>query len=1244
MYACACVNAHAEHLSFNPTIKFRIVATSVPGSSAAPGMPHGVNTPVVMTTDDANTADCYWYIQEYKEGQYALRNVSTNEYMTWDEVRSDNPIRRYLNLTATMNGEYSLWSIRDLGSNVYTFENIGNSGYRFNVRSGSNALGTYASSGNSVASNERFYIMKDDGSYYDQKTDYNNLCGKDADGLYWTTYPLEQPFVLTTKESDPIYYYIKSVRSRQFISPTEWLSQSVDLPQKRFYFVKSGNGVQIRVEGGSYVSAMIPENTSDTGNDVSVVEGKPADNDELWTINYFYGASDPGYSIGVLKCNANSEDNKRVILGRTYWNDYEQKGICWWSVDNGSVFMFYSKDERHRDYLASQGLVITGSNVPDDSDDPSKKPNNGNLNLEDIEGNILHVYRADGKVDAVPRMYIDQVQHNNDAIRITTINGGPSYNYMAYEVDSLSEIAPEMPMFNSFKFNNKFNHHIIEDAEGVFEDDTLITATVVGIGKTLRPSYKLDDEVQAWVGDSLHHSKETRVRFDKDIVYTIARHGYTILRRTNDGIYKTMPYGREVTVRVDFATDHSNSEYQVPIIYITTDNGSSITSKNYWWTGKVIIDGAGVFPDLPETPIQIKGRGNSSWPTNGNGKAPYHFKFDTSTKVLGLKKGKHWNLIANAQTRSMTSNAVAMKIAQMVETAAYNHEIPVELYINGEYRGSYNLTEKVGFSNNSVDLDDETYATLLELDSYYDEPYKFHTTTYYLPVNIKEPDFSDGTSPLTLTEITQSFNPVWKALESGDGFGDLLDLDYLSRFLLVDELTENYEFFHPKSTFCYNENIRDPNSKYIFGPCWDFDWGYGYQLNSNYFTGSPTNDFWTTVGHSAVQWGRKLRYCGADFDKIYYRLWHSFVNDGCINELIDFCDDYYNFAAPSFTHDNTKWSRGNAQTYATVTNLAKDWLRKRAEYIYNYMGNTLGYNDLGYLDDINEGVLLGDVNGDGMVTTADVVCVFNYILGLPNEDFNFTQADIDKNDIITISDLINIRNIALMQPVKSSVFYSLPEAEAIITLGVVEHNNEGVSIPVIINVEDGNYSGIQFDLSIPVGMTIDNLDISRAIPDFDVEVSELNTEKISRERNIAFKTYRASVYSNANNKLPKGRSKLSVELGWGDVKAQVSDINSQILRATLANVLFVNSLGEDERSQSRSVEFVVDELTGINGAVSIVEQQGNNLMLNSVGEAVLPVYGVDGRIFRYYKLQGGNEVITLPHGVYIINKQKISIR
>ena len=207
-----------------------------------------------------------------------------------------------------------------------------------------------------------------------------------------------------------------------------------------------------------------------------------------------------------------------------------------------------------------------------------------------------------------------------------------------------------------------------------------------------------------------------------------------------------LPFGKDYRIQVDFLTDSPTGEYGVPTIYITTADGRPVSTKATYKDGTIAIDGGGVFPDMAEMPMQIKGRGNSSWSSNPKDKNPYHFKFSSKASVLGLKKGKHWNLIANKQHMSMMSNAIGMKVARMVGTQATNDFIPVELYVNGEYRGSYNLTEKVGFGNNSLDVSDTLVnAVLMELDTYYDEQNKFKTaTTYYsLPVNIKEPEFED---------------------------------------------------------------------------------------------------------------------------------------------------------------------------------------------------------------------------------------------------------------------------------------------------------------------------------------------------------------------------------------------------------------------------------------------------------------------------------------------------------------------
>ncbi len=881
----------------------------------------------------------------------------------------------------------------------------------------------------------------------------------------------------------------------------------------------------------------------------------------------------------------------------------------------------------------SGGNSVDDDNKGDDDDDnPDSVLVDSAATMEPVIGPVAYVYRADGKVDAVPRMYIDSISETRDSIIVLPRDSAPRFAYARYEVDSVSEVHPRFAEFNSFKFNNKYNPHIMEDAQAVVDGDSLITLTVMGIGKTLRPSFKLDNDVQAFIGDSLQQSKVTRVRFARDVVYTVARRGQTILRRNLLGRYKVMPLGREVTVRADFLTDHSTSQYNVPTVYLTTDDGTRITSKSRYWTGTVRIDGAGVFPDLPQTRMQIKGRGNTSWTSTG--KAPYHMKLDSAIAVLGLKKGKHWNLIANAQRLSMTTNAIAMKMAQMVETAGFNHEIPIELYLNGEYRGSYNLTENIGFRNNSIDLPDETYATMLELDSYYDEAHKFRDASFNLPVNIKEPDFDEPGVRFTVAHVKNAFNEATAALANGDVYGSYVDFDYMARFLFVDEFSANFELMHPKSTFLYKANINDIDSKFIYGPVWDFDWGFGYSGGGHYFSNYSKVDYWERPGGNGQYWARTQRYNSAAFDRIYYRTWANFMKDGCLQELLDFCDDYYKFAAPSFTHDNTKWSHGDASDYATVTANSKKWLKERAEYVMAYMGDSLGYRAKGYANTTSRRPTVGDVNGDGVITTADLVCILNYILGLPNEDFDFTQADTDHNNIITVADLINVRNrLPLSQ--RSPSFYSLPEAGARISTGDVDYGEAGLTVPLSIFVDEGRYSGLQFDLKIPAGMTVDNLDLASSIPDFDVTVAELDN---SEYRDQSIERYRVSIYSGANHILPQGKSNLTLSLGWGSA-ARTTSLQS----ISLSDVSFATYKGEDERSSSAAATIVSGDLTGIGSAVALVGQQGNKLTFRASQDSVLPIYGVDGRLYRLYKLSAGTEQISLPLGIYIINKQKIVV-
>lgn len=97
---------------------------------------------------------------------------------------------------------------------------------------------------------------------------------------------------------------------------------------------------------------------------------------------------------------------------------------------------------------------------------------------------------------------------------------------------------------------------------------------------------------------------------------------------------------------------------------------------------------------------KIKGRGNSSWEASGKlyGKYAYNVKFTSKIKPLNMKdatKAKSWCLLANNMDESGLRNAVAYETAMLAGLSNVPEYKVADLYNNGEYLGSYLITEKV---------------------------------------------------------------------------------------------------------------------------------------------------------------------------------------------------------------------------------------------------------------------------------------------------------------------------------------------------------------------------------------------------------------------------------------------------------------------------------------------------------------------------------------------------------------------
>ncbi len=397
----------------------------------------------------------------------------------------------------------------------------------------------------------------------------------------------------------------------------------------------------------------------------------------------------------------------------------------------------------------------------------------------------------------------------------------------------------------------------------------------------------------------------------------------------------------------------------VPALHISTNEYvSEVYSKEIYLDGTLRFEGRGLADDF-ESPMKIRGRGNSTW---GYSKKPYRIKFEEKTRMLMPKKAKNYVLLANYIDPSMMRNFVAFKFGEIIGMPWINHTYPVDVYFNTIYKGSYMLTEKVGFNNGSVDLskEDEPNSIMFELDSYTnvtEEDHPFNSdyfdslNGYYLPVRVKDPDAP--TDPDEMAEWEDKwqddFNNFMAIIDKGnlDAIFEACDLESLVLYVMVNNIACNQELDHPKSVYLY----KTEGGKYQFGPCWDFDWAFGYQPtyskqgSGNEGGGRPGGGNWwqqqsypsyenPLLGHGKSDGhGGAFFYalCGNDrFKQRFNEVWNDFYQ----NHRDEFWAAFESYAAqlrPSANLQGT--TRSSYQDFDTHVKDLRDWVENRIEYI-----------------------------------------------------------------------------------------------------------------------------------------------------------------------------------------------------------------------------------------------------------------------------------------------------------------------
>ena len=274
--------------------------------------------------------------------------------------------------------------------------------------------------------------------------------------------------------------------------------------------------------------------------------------------------------------------------------------------------------------------------------------------------------------------------------------------------------------------------------------------------------------------------------------------------------------------------------YQItnlPTVVINTKGAQEVTSKEEELSSVVYIVSEEGKKLLATEKTGVRGRGNASW---NFPKKPYRLKFDEKQQLLDAPaKAKKWTLINNYGDKTLMRNILAFELSRRFGLAYTPYCHPVDVVLNGEYRGCYQLCDQIEVNKNRVNItemepEDVTLPELsggylIEVDAYASTEASHFYSTLGTPVTIKSPDDEDIVNAQT-RYITDYFNRMENAVFASNfadpetGYRRYLDLDSFLKHFMVGEMSGNTDTYW--SVYMTKDRESD---KFFTGPVWDFD-------------------------------------------------------------------------------------------------------------------------------------------------------------------------------------------------------------------------------------------------------------------------------------------------------------------------------------------------------------------------------------------------------------------------------------
>ena len=460
------------------------------------------------------------------------------------------------------------------------------------------------------------------------------------------------------------------------------------------------------------------------------------------------------------------------------------------------------------------------------------------------------------------------------------------------------------------------------------------------IGRTATPAFTFEGDTVTFNGAEIT-SGETAV----------------VLQERNDLVVTAGEYRAEYEIVV---TEETNG---LPVVLIDTD-GVGIPDKVNYVDSHISVLGAEMYggDDIYAAVAGIKLRGNS---TMGYDKKPYRIKFDKKQNVFGLGKAKSWVLLANyldpaAMRNDLAYNFASRLNAYTAETTGFQVYVPrmrpVEVYLNGEYKGLYDMGDHIQVDSTRIDIDESgeefddndvqlypegNVGYYLEVEDatrvipeWYSEQAYYVTVentggtgtgTLYtgnltdsgslettgtgtqdtLYVQIKTPEAPSQEQVNYIQDYLQTVNDL--ILAKDERVFDYIDMDSFIDWYLANEVFKNTDSGFLSSV----KMFKDKDGKLFMGPVWDFDIGSGAVAYSK--IDNPTG--WRTRTTERCAWYDTL-FKMDTFVAAVEKRWADIRDNGIVDDIFNDIDTLSKQIGASALQNYDMWH----DSYVTAVN------------------------------------------------------------------------------------------------------------------------------------------------------------------------------------------------------------------------------------------------------------------------------------------------------------------------------------